>query len=118
MKAILLAGFMCAFYGIVVSAAFRAVRSNIRTAAFLTRLFLCTLPVAFVIYYWTPSDLGFLPPELIGNPALEFGFLLFIYTSVFFGGILQTVCPRRPGLFARISIDIDESGAGVPVSPR
>ena len=115
MKAVLLAVVMCVVYLILVSIAFRMSRVNIRTAAFLTRLFLFTLPAAIAIYYLTPRDLGFLPGSLIENPAIEVAFLLFLYVSAFFGGILQVYGLADRGFSLRISIDIEKSGGCMTV---
>ena len=106
---------MCALYLLMVSVAFRAARTNIRTAAFLTRLFLLSLPVAGGLYWITPDNLGFLPASLIENPAVELVFLLFTYSSLFFGGMLQVYGLADRGFSLRISIDIDKAGGCMTV---
>jgi hypothetical protein len=115
MKPVLLTLLMCAVYVTAMSIAFRVRRVNLRTAGFLTRLFLMTLPVAVAIYCLTPRDLGFLPASLIENPVLEIVFLLFIYSSIFFGGIQQVYWLADRGFSLRISIDIDKSGGCMTV---
>src|SRR5882757_6599084 len=100
---------MCVLYLFVVTIAFRLSRAHIRTAAFLTRLFLASLPVAVALYLLTPGDLGFLPPSLVEPRVIEISFFLFLYSSLFFGGILQVYGLTDRGFSLRISIDINKS---------
>ena len=115
MKAILIATGMSIIYIVAAAMAFRLLRANVRTAAFLNRLFLLTLLAAIGIYYLTPRDLGFLPGSMIENPVLEVIFLLFIYNSAYFAGILQVYELADRGFSLRISIDIDKSGGCMTV---
>ncbi|HWE52234.1 MAG TPA: hypothetical protein VG273_20735 [Bryobacteraceae bacterium] len=112
MKALLLAGGMCFVYVLAMTIAFRYARRNIRNAAFLTRLFFLTVPIAIVLYFFTPGDLGFLPDPLLENKAIEISFMLFVYGSCFFGGILQVYGLADRGFSLRISIDIEKSARG------
>jgi hypothetical protein len=115
MKALLLATTICIFYVALVTIAFRFSRANVRTARFLTRLFLLTVPLAIAACYLTPGDLGFLPASLVENPTSDIAFTLFIYGSVVFGGVMQVYALADRGFSLRISIDIEMSGGCMTV---
>jgi hypothetical protein len=84
-----------------------------RRAAALVRLFLASLPVFVLVYALTPADLGLLPQSLVEpRPGLELAYGLFVYSALFFGGLLQVYNLADRGCSLRILIDIAESPHG------
>jgi hypothetical protein len=110
MKAVVLVVAMSFVYLLSISVAFHFARTNIRNAAFLTRLFFLSIPFAVTAYWATPADLWFLPASLAEPAWIEFLFFLFVYGSTFFGGILQVYALADRGFSLRISVDIDKAG--------
>lgn len=113
MKGVILAAVMCLVYLIVMSVGLRLAGPAVLRARLLFRLFLLTLPLSALVYWVTPADLGFLPVAwLDANPTIEFGFLLFLYSSAFLGGILQLYNLADRGFSLRIAMDIHSSSRG------
>ena len=112
MKAILVASAMCVVYLVLATVAFRLAGPDAKRVRLMTLLFLCTLPLVVAIHLLTPPDLGFIPPAFVENPNLELGFLVFLYCSSFFGGVLQLYNLADRGFSLRIAIDISQSDDG------
>ena len=112
MKAIILASAICLVYLALVTVAFRLAASDAKRARLMTLLFLCTLPIVVLLHFLTPPDLGFIPPALVENPGLDLGLLVFLYSSSFFGGVLQLYNLADRGFSLRIAIDISQSHVG------
>ena len=112
MKGLLLAGLMSLGYFIVITIVFRFARPRARAAA-MVQLHLISIPIFLAVHRVLPADLGLLPPQLVERqPLLDLGVGLFVYSSIFFGGILQLYNLADRGLSLRILIDILESTDG------
>lgn len=113
MKGVILAAVMSFIYFSAMSIGLRLAGPGILRARLLFRLFLLTLPFSAVLYYETPASLGFIPGRwLEANHIIEFGFLLFLYASAFFGGLLQLYNLADRGFSLRIAMDIHRSPRG------
>ena len=100
-------------YLAVLTVGFRLRSGDYLRARFMVRLFLVTLPLGVVLYLVTRPDLGFLPRRwLETNEVMEVAFFVFVYSAVFFGGILQVYNLADRGFSLRIMIDIESSPAG------
>lgn len=104
---------MVTIYLVLLTIVFQLRRGSYLRAKFMVRLFLLTLPLGVVLYFATRKDLGFLPDRwLEKNEMLEVGFLLFLYSAIFFGGILQLYNLADRGFSLRIVMDIEQSSGG------
>ncbi len=112
MKALLLAAawtIACAAAAIV---AFRLAPER-RGARLMLVVFLASVPGFVVSVFATPPDLGILPAGLVeSSTRLELVFGLWLYTAIFFGGVLQLYNIADRGFSLRILIDIVENGRG------
>lgn len=110
MKAILLAGLMALAFLLVMTVAFRALDVR-QKAAFLTRLWLASVPILLVVYFLTPPSLWLLPAAVQDDPAW-FGpiFCIGLWFAGFFGGLLQLYNLTERGMSLRMLIDVAEAG--------
>src|SRR5689334_10794468 len=112
MKGLLLAGAMSLGYFISLTIVFRLSKPLAR-AATMVQLHLMSIPVFAVVHIMSPADLGLLPPQLVERQSLlDLAVGLFVYSSIFFGGILQLYNLADRGFSLRILIDILESTDG------
>lgn len=109
MKAVIL----CAVCGLAfiayISGRFRFARKDVRTAGYLTKSYLVSLLFVVALHWLTPADLWFLPLNLTASTALDLGFLLFLYSALFFGGYLQLYGLTDRGFSVRMSVDIAQT---------
>jgi hypothetical protein len=79
----------------------------------MVQLFLLTLPLAIILYFIIPRDFPWMSGEWREtNDLLQISFFLFLYSSAFFGGVLQLYNLTDRGLSLRIVIDVDLSTHG------
>lgn len=112
MKGLLLAAALSIGNVVLITAAFQlwTIRHK---AAVMTGLHLLTMPCLIATHLLTPADLGFLPSTLARGPAVvDLGFGLLLYSSGYFGGLLQLYNLADRGLSLRMLIDIEESPSG------
>lgn len=107
MKGFLLASAASLVCLIVITAGFWMVSIG-RRAAWMTTVFLLTLPVLVAAHLYTRPDLGFLPTALTEpSRAVDLVFCLLVFAAACFGGILQLYNLADRGFSLRILIDID-----------
>jgi len=109
-KAILLAGLTALAFLAVMTVAFRA-RPIRQKAAFLTKLWLVSVPILVVVYLLTPPSLWLLPEAVQDDPGW-FGpiFCIGLWFAGFFGGLLQLYNLTERGMSLRMLIDVAEAG--------
>jgi hypothetical protein len=112
MKGLLLATALSTAYVALITAVFQCWTLR-HKAAVMTGVHLLTLPCLIAAHLLTPADLGFLPAALARGPAVvDLGFGLLVYSSGYFGGLLQLYNLADRGLSLRVLIDIEESPGG------
>ena len=112
MKGLLLAAALSIGYVVVVTVVFRLWPIH-RKAAVMTGGHLLTVPCLIAAHLSSPADLWVLPAVLTrGPPIADLGFGLLLYSSGYFGGLLQLYNLADRGLSLRILIDIDETASG------
>ena len=82
----------------------------VEKAAYMTIIFLLSIPFYAFAHWALPVNLGFLPTFLSGSdgwPDLIFGLL--IYVAGYFGGVLQLYNLADRGLSLRMLIDMAEA---------
>jgi hypothetical protein len=78
----------------------------LRSAKTMLKVYLLVTIVLFVSILATPPDLGFLFPDMVTpSTVVDAAFALFLYTSGFFGGLLQLYNLAERGFSLRILID-------------
>jgi hypothetical protein len=112
MKAILLA-LLAGLSVLVISTMVFRLSSARTSAKTMLMVFVAVAPVLAALVLLTPANLGILPAGL-SNPwmSVDLGFALFLYTSGFFGGLLQLYNLADRGFSLRILIDALELQLG------
>jgi hypothetical protein len=109
-KAIVLAALMALAFLVVMTVAFRTLTVR-QKAAFLTKLWLVSVPILVAVYLLTPPSLGLLPEAVQDDPGW-FGpiFCVGLWFAGFFGGLLQLYNLTERGMSLRMLIDVAEAG--------
>jgi hypothetical protein len=108
MKSILLAAGMTLILMVLVTVLFRHLSAN--RARNATALYFFAAVVLALLWWSTPSDLGFLPPPLVAEPPWLDAFAAeFFFAAAFWGGILQLYNLADRGFSLRILIDLLET---------
>lgn len=113
MKAVVLATAFFLAYGLLITLIFRSIRPVARVA-WMTGLFLASLPFLVAFHLATPADLGFLPDAAVEQyQALDLAFAVFLYSASFFGGWLQLYNLADRGLSLCILVDASRTRNGI-----
>jgi hypothetical protein len=113
MKAVILATAMAIVLLVVVTLALR-LHPTPRRARQMTLIYFVCLIGAASMWFVTSADLGFLAPSLLVEPPwLDLSLMLFFFSAVFFGGVLQLYNLADRGLSLRILIDFAEADSRI-----